>query len=162
MAKEKKIKAISSSQIYEGNVRITLLNGKKPYKVINKHNYGTSEFFQYIWRRVRGENLNTQTPSYIFAIGRDGNRLTNFGVITEGQPVLTYDNNSQDQNDSATLTYTFLIPGTIVQGKEIAGFQLVSLDQNTVYAVLEIEAITINNSKTNILVDWSLVLANGI
>lgn len=162
MAKDKEIKVKSSTQVYQGNVKITLLNGKKPYKVINKHNYGTAEFFEYIWRRVRGDNLNTKIPSYIFACNENHERLTNYGVITEGQPELTTNNSSTDLHDSSTLKYTFLIPGTIVQNKEIKSFQLCSLDLSSIYAILDLEnGITIDNAKTNILIEWSLVLSNG-
>ena len=159
---DKKITVKSITNTYNGNVKITLLNGEKPYRVINKHNYGTTKFFKYMWRRVRGDVLNTKVPAYIFACG-NGGRLTNYGVVTEGTPSITPTDDSTNDNKS-TLTYTFLIPGTIVKGDTITGFELVSLDLEDTYAVLELDnnsTITIESTKTNILVEWSLVLSNG-
>lgn len=163
MTWNKEINIKSSTQIYQGNVKITLLNGKKPYKTINKHNYGTAEFFEYIWQRVRGDNLNTRVPAYIFPCNNEHERLVNYGIITEGQPGIATNNLVIDINDSSTLTYTFLIPGIIVQGKEIKSFQLCSLDLNSIYAILDLgdDGILIEDAKTNILIEWSLILSNG-
>ena len=161
---DKKVKAKSGTQTYTGNVKITLLNGSKPYKVIQRHNYGTAAFFDYIWRRVRGDNLNTKVPAYIFPLDISHNRLTNYGVVTEGTPEITTNDSVADRDDKSTITYIFLIPGTIVQNRTVQGFELVSLDRDSSYAILDLpgdEGITIQNSKTNILVEWSLILTNG-
>ena len=159
---DKKVTAKNTIQAYQGNVKITLLNGTKPYKVINKHNYGTAKFFEYIWKSVRGDNLNTKIPTYIFACDDGHNRLTNYGVVTEGQPDITPVDSASDRDDKATLTYTFLIPGTIVQNKTIASFQLVSLFFVDLNADVDLDnCLIINNNKKINIVEWSLILTNS-
>lgn len=162
----KNIKALSASQMYQGKITITLYKGKKAYKTIKTHNYGTAAFFEYIWGCVMGQNLTSSVPSYIYACSDDNGAvpLTNFGVLTEGIPSLTVNNASDESNSSATLTYIFLIPGTIVNNDTIKSFILKDLQNSKVYAVVSLdEEIKIENvdSNTNISVEWSLILSNG-
>lgn len=168
----KHIKAKSFSQVYKGNVTITILRGKKPYRVIKEHNLGTVDFFEYICKCIMGYNMSNEVPTYIFPCGDSSgqDRLINFGVATDGLPTVVKDS----VNDICALKYTFLIPGTIIQNKPIKSFQLCSLGgsnpsaQKTVYATLMVPGqgdqggeITVTNINDNILIEWDLAISNG-
>lgn len=165
----KKVKITSQSSLYTGNVKITLLKGKKPYKVIRQHNEGLYDFFRYICEGIMGKDVNGSTPTFIIPLtggindNLESRKLINYGIVTEGTPDINgFSTDSDNSYDSwASLTYTFLIPGTVIGGRSVTGFLLQGLD-NKNFAILNLASGELEvNDTSNILIQWTLRFANG-
>jgi len=162
----KKIEIKNNSELYQGDVSITVFNNGIPYKKIRQHNAGTADFFEYILNCIRGTDVSKSIPAYIYACSDTEGAVpvTNFGTLTEGTPELTV--NYSTTNPSASLKYIFLIPGVVIPSDKnvINSFALKDLQNKKIYATVSLdESLEINNAdiNTNILVEWNLSIFNS-
>lgn len=163
---EVKIKTKDKAGAYFGNVLVTLKHGTKTYDVIKGHNAGTKEFFAYTLNCIRGYNDYNNRPGYIYLYAD-----TSFNVKAINTPILYSDVSepvgldgipSAGTLDSASMTYTFLVPDTLISGKTISALQLVSLADREVYAEIVFPEAIVISDNTNIVIDWTLNLSNQI
>jgi len=150
---DKKVIARDRGTIYNGDVKITFLHGKKKYKVIKQHNYGTDAFFNYILNSIKGEYLVRQRPGIIIPCSDDN------GVSPAITIPVVYESISGPTSNE--LTYSFLIPETIIQNITIGSFILKDITNTYTYAVLKLDNIITIDSSTNLLVEWKLKIDNG-
>ena len=162
MAVNKEIKVNEKTALYSGAATITLKHGKRTYKVIKKHNRGTTDFFKYILRVLVGGSLPTKRPSYLYLYTKNGNSeepILSFPILYEGTSEVSV------QENSASVTYSFLIPDTFLPERTtISGFRINALDSDgfddKVYAVVDFsdEPVAIESS-TNLYITWRVTLS---
>jgi len=59
------IEQLDKPGIYTGHVKLIYKHGDKPYKIIEQHNEGTTAFFKYLLKCVRGDAKMSERPGYI-------------------------------------------------------------------------------------------------
>ena len=159
---EKKIKTKEKTMVYSGEAVITLKHGKKTYKVIKKHNKGTSAFFTYILRCVVGGSLPNKRPALLYLYTKDDGverPVLSFPILYEGTTNVT------STASSATVSFTFLIPDTFLpENFRVAGFRINSLDSSSyddgVYAIVDFDTPVNIETKTNLYITWSITLSD--
>lgn len=158
------LQAANNTGVYSGNITITLKHGTKTFDVVKAHNAGTKEFFSYILNCIKGYNDYNNRPGYIYVYSDN-----DFAIKSINTPILYSDVSepvgvdgisSANTLDAASMTYSFLIPDTLISGKTIKGLQLVSLADKQVYAEVILEVPIIANANTNVEIDWKLNLSN--
>lgn len=161
---KKDIKIKSKNSVYTGNVKITLYSGKTPYKTIVQHNYGTASFFEYILKATAGYDVTSRRPAYVVLCSdKEGAMpIVSYGVLSEGLPEISVLENKEDpSNSSCSMTYSFLVPSTVVQNKIIGSLILRSLDRVSDYAILSLTDDVEIGTNENMLVDWTLTISNN-
>lgn len=153
---------------YSGEVKISLIKNGVKYKVVETHNRGTEEFFLYILNCICGQPRYEYRPAYLYLYNYNSEsgtetQLVNFGILYEGD---TYINSGTDieKGAYANLTYRFMIPYTIIKGRDINRLRLKSLSKQgneyLTYAELDLgQKITIDTD-TNLEVEWTLKIEN--
>lgn len=160
----KKLEIQSGSQLYKGSVKITLFSGKTPYKTIVQHNYGTAKFFEFIWQAVAGYDVVYKRPAYIILCNdsEGASPIVSYGILCEGTPeVDMFEDPTDASNGSCNLTFSFLIPSTVVQNKTVRSLILRSLDKSSDYAVLKLDDAVELGYNENMLISWTLTISNS-
>ena len=70
--------------------------------------------------------------------------------------------NTNDPSTSVgTLTFSFLVPSTVVQNKKVGSLKLRSLDKTKDYAILILDDVIELGSNENMLIEWTLTISNS-
>ena len=152
--KDKRIKANDSTTLYQGNVTVKLMRGRKPYRTINIKNNGTQEFFRILCHSVAGDNFNNLMPAYV-SVSHDNTPLT--GVKPHYTTVeVTSSEGVYYTEFTFVIPGNYLIPGVVnkiilsnVNGDDLATVELGEDDQ------FEIE-----DTSSNIMITWVLSFNN--
>ena len=150
----KTIRASDSTTMYQGNVTIKLMRGRKPYKIINIKNSGTSDFFKLLCHTVAGDNFSNLMPAYV-SVNNNNTPLT--GVSPH------YTTVEVKSSEGVYYTeFTFVIPGNYLKVgvvnkivlSNINGVEMatVELDEN--------DQFEITDTGSNIMITWVLSFNN--
>lgn len=152
---------------YVGQVEIGIYRNNKKYKMFST-NTGYYNLFYYLCECLAG-GLN---PKYQVDIAERPGKLQL--LDSANKSILSYDISLTDLTitgdsslgNSATpcsIIFDFLVPGTIIFGKEIWSANLVSMKDTTkIFASTPfVSPITVSDIDTNIYVSWKLTIGNG-
>ena len=105
---ENKLNIKDTPVSYHGDVTISLMKGKKPYKTIHAKNNGKDEFFKILCNAVIGNNMSDVMPKYIdlIQVGLNDSET----ILNLIRPHYNTVNVSSSTPYSAQLV--FVIPGT--------------------------------------------------
>lgn len=150
----KKIKATDGATLYQGNVTIKLMKGRKPYKTINVKNGGTQEFFRLLCHTVAGDNYSNLMPAYV-CVNHDSTPLT--GV----KPHFTTVDVTSREGVYYT-EFTFVIPGSYLTVGTVNKIVLSNVDGNDLAAVelSQEDQFEIEDTSSNIMITWVLSFNN--
>lgn len=152
--KDKKIKASDSATLYQGNVTVKLMKGRKPYRTINVKNSGTQEFFRILCHSVAGDNFNNLMPAYV-SINNNNTPLT--GVKPH---YVTVEVTSSD--GVYHTEFTFVIPGNYLMTGTVNKIVLSNVNGDDLATVElgEDDQFEIEDTSSNIMITWVLSFNN--
>lgn len=149
---------------YSGMVRIKLYSGnsKQPYKVIEKHNTGTAEFFKFILNCIRGINVPRERPWYMelwdkeFTTQKVG---VGFQLIGDSAPVILAETDNHLE-DRVQMSFNAFIADNYISGRSFQGIRITNLD-GVEYSLIKLDDIVeITGQNTNVSIDWVITLGN--
>ena len=145
---------------YQGTVKITVFNDKKPKQII-KHNKGELAIFDFITHALAGESMAGLEPNKIMLQNVEGDKTENLlytSVSYDSKPSIIT-KNDEDGNPYSSLTLTFFIPGSIVISGGINKLQLLN-SSSTEMATLKLNNSIQSFEGSNIKIEWTLKVSN--
>ena len=155
------IKISDGKTKYQGTVKITVFNDKKPKQII-KHNKGELAIFDFITHALAGESMAGLEPNNIMLQNVSGDETKNLlytSVSYDSKPSIITEND-ENGNPYSSLTMTFFIPGSIVISGQINNLQLLNAS-STEMATLRLNDSSIQSvAGSNIKIEWTLKVSN--
>ena len=156
------IKISDGKTKYQGTVKITVFNDKKPKQII-KHNKGELAIFDFITHALAGESMAGLEPNNIMLqnVSDDGSVIKNLlyaSVSYDSKPSIITENDDNG-NPYSSLTLTFFIPGSIVISGGINKLQLLN-SSSTEMATLKLNNSIQSFEGSNIKIEWTLKVSN--
>ena len=155
------IKISDGKTKYQGTVKITVFNDKKPKQII-KHNKGELAIFDFITHALAGESMAGLEPNNIMLQNVSGDETKNLlytSVSYDSKPSIITEND-ENGNPYSSLTLTFFIPGSIVISGNINNLQLLNAS-STEMATLRLNDSSIQSyAGSNIKIEWTLKVSN--
>jgi len=146
---------------YKGEVEVGIVRNGVKYKKYST-NTGTVDLFKYLTGCLSGlvnpnYNINIR-PGKLRVIGTDNKYVLAYGIPFEDVSTNYIDSDAP----SASVVYTFLLPGTLVQKQKLKTVQLMSIDDKIVYAQSDFGTIiSVEDIDTNVYVSWTLRIQNA-
>lgn len=161
--KEKVIQTKPSGISYSGSVTVKLSKGHKaPYKVIEKHNLGTADFFVFILNCIRGNNVPKDRPYYMQLWNRDFTRKAvsvDFILRPDSLPRIIRQSDSLE-DDMAQVAFNVFIADNYISGKEFQGIKITTRDGLEYARIVLDDLIIVDGRNTNVAIDWVITLGN--
>ncbi len=153
-----KIKAQDNATLYQGNVTIKLMKGRKPYRTINVKNNGTAEFFRLLCLTVAGNNYSNLMPAYV-SINNIENGITT--PLSGVKPHYTTVDVTL-REDVYYTEFTFIIPGSYTIPGIVNDIVLSNVNGQDLAEVRlgEDEQFDIEDTSSNIMITWILRFSN--
>ena len=154
------IKISDGKTKYQGTVKITVFNDKKPKQII-KHNKGELAIFDFITHALAGESMAGLEPNNIMLQNVSGDETKNLlytSVSYDSKPSIIT-GNDDNGNPYSSLTLTFFIPGSIVISGDINKLQLLNAS-STEMATLKLNNSVQSFEGSNIKIEWTLKVSN--
>lgn len=148
------------TNIYEGEVTISLLKGRKEYKKFVIHNTASTEFFTILCNAVIGNNFASKMPKMVGLYDAAGDEIahtrTAYSTCSVGSEVV----------NSITIPYAqfeFIIPSSfLINGRELKKIKLFNSASAAATALAEVEinnVVTLDSS-SNLMIVWKLSFHN--
>lgn len=161
--KDIKTGVIENSTQTTGNVKITIIKGGKPVRIIDTHNTGTKALCSYIVNALLGKYDVSNMPGKLYPCKAilEGSSIKLQPLFSYGIPFSKCEKGDTLTSDSYDMAkFSFLIPNTILSvGLEIGGFILAPLSDTSgkeVYASLQLPEKLIITSDSSLNIEWAL------
>lgn len=149
---------------YKGLVEVGIVRHGKKYK-FSTFNAGTLALFRYLCYCI----IARLNPNYTADVSNRPGSLRLFD--SSGKKVLSYgipfadiaiEEDTSLTDPKCSVKFNFLIPGTVILGKEIGKVELRSIDSTITYANADFgdAKIKITDIDTNVYVSWTLTIKN--
>lgn len=170
MAKKKKVVTTNAPISYSGNVEIKLMHGSRVYKTLNGKNSGYAELFRFLAYALINQYEPNARPKFIkLYYAPNQADVLDEEVTATAVPhssVQVVEGVDSDIGAYADAVFEFLIPyGTII-GSRVNRLKVFNTDRVGASAndkasiILNIPEFTVSDSKTNLLVTWTLRISN--